>query len=128
MVLAEHNWKDDGDGQQRFAVDEVVEHPDYAGRPTYDYDFALVRLEVRTARKTMSFFPINIIIIRQKSAPFSMVIRPACLPHPPDRSLPIDPRSTSSYEGYLATIAGWGRTRSSRLSDQLTKVENVQVR
>ncbi len=57
-----------------------------------------------------------------------MVIRPACLPHPPDPSLPIDPRSTSSYEGYLATIAGWGRTRSSRLSDQLTKVENVQVR
>ncbi len=56
-----------------------------------------------------------------------MVIRPACLPHPPDPSLPIGPR-TSSYEGYLATIAGWGRTRSSRLSDQLTKVENVQVR
>ncbi len=58
MVLAEHNWKDDGDGQQRFAVDEVAEHPEYAGRPTYDYDFALVRLEVGNSENELvaSFF------------------------------------------------------------------------
>ncbi len=100
MVLAEHDWTDDDDGQIRAEVDARVAHPSRsAGSDSRDYDYALIRTKDPIA--------------------FSTVVRPVCLPRFSSARLP--------YTGFVTTVAGWGRTEDDRLPQVLSKLD-VQVR
>ena len=48
VLLAEHDWNDDDDGQVRAALDRTEVHPRRGerGGQERDYDFALLRLKV----------------------------------------------------------------------------------
>ncbi len=100
VVLAEHDWTDDDDGQIRAEVDARVAHPSRsADSDSRDYDYALIRTKD----------PIV----------FSTVVRPVCLPRFSSARLP--------YTGFVTTVAGWGRTEDDRLPQVLSKLD-VQVR
>ncbi len=100
VVLAEHDWTDDDDGQIRAEVDVRVTHPSRSDDgDSRDYDYALIRTKD----------PIV----------FSTVVRPVCLPRFSSARL--------SYTGFVTTVAGWGRTEDDRLPQVLSKLD-VQVR
>jgi len=62
----------------RVKVAEIINHPDHEPHPDHDNDYAILRLE--------------------KPVSFTKKVRPACLPDD----------ITSTYEGTLATVTGWG--------------------
>ena len=56
MLLAEHDWNDDDDGQVRAVLDRTEVHPRRGerGGQERDYDFALLRLKVGEHKKIRS--------------------------------------------------------------------------
>ena len=62
----------------RVDVAEIIKHPNHKPHPNHDNDFAILRLAN----------PVS----------FTNKVRPACLPDD----------LTSTYDGTLATITGWG--------------------
>jgi len=83
VVVGEHNWKVEGDGEKRINVCEKVIHPNYGNRtwPIYfDYDIAIL---------TLCGEGLN----------FTKEIAPVCPPSLPD----------SDYANVPAIVMGWGR-------------------
>ncbi len=58
MLLAEHDWNDDDDGQVRAVLDRTEVHPRRGerGGQERDYDFALLRLKVGRMLKDTFLF------------------------------------------------------------------------
>jgi len=82
ILLGEHDYyEEDETISLRMEVSEIFNHPKY-NTETVDYDFSLLRLSE----------PVD----------FAMYphIRPICLPADP----------SEDYDGFLATVAGWGAT------------------
>merc|ERR1712013_293159 len=82
ILLGEHDYyEEDETVSLRMEVAEIFNHPKY-DTETVDYDFSLLRLSD----------PVDFALYPH--------IRPICLP--------VDP--SEDYEGFLATVAGWGAT------------------
>ena len=84
VLLGEHDYYDDDETfTLRLGVADIINHPKYDS-DTVDYDFSLLRLA-----EAVDF----------ESFPH---IRPVCLPSDP----------SEDYDGFLATVSGWGSTSS----------------
>jgi hypothetical protein len=96
VLLGEHDYYDDTEAVAlRLSLAEIVNHPAY-NPDTTDNDFSLLKLE---SHVDFDSFP---------------HIRPACLPEDP----------TEDYDGFLATVAGWGTTSSGgTVSNYLQKAQ-----
>ena len=99
VLLGEHDYLDNTEAVSlRLQLSDIFIHPRYDSA-TVDYDFSLLRL-----REHVDFdsFP---------------QIRPACLPGDP----------SEDYDGFVATVTGWGTTSSGgQVSNYLQKA-NVNV-
>merc|ERR1711974_516832 len=78
VLLGEHDYWDDNDGQVRMAITEIINHPNYDSN-TVDNDFALLRMADR---------------INWAANPN---IRPACLPE----------YTAGDYDQWMSTVTGW---------------------
>merc|ERR1712106_1244449 len=83
VLLGEHDYWNDNDGQVRMAISEIVSHPDYDSS-NVDNDFALLRMADK---------------INWAATPN---IRPACLPE----------YTAGDYDQWMSTVTGWGTTSS----------------
>jgi len=93
VLVGEHDQEDSNDGQQKIQVQEVIEHPDYSGRPVYDNDFS--------------------ILILQEPVTWSKEVKPICLPQ----------EIAAAYEGVEAIVSGWGETEYAYSSSVLMETE-----
>merc|ERR1712183_853321 len=98
VLLGEHDYWDDNDGQVRMAITEIINHPDYNSATT-DQDFALLRMADR---------------INWAANPN---IRPACLPE----------YTAGDYDQWMSTVTGWGTTSSGGSTSNLLLEVDVQV-
>ncbi len=101
VVLGDHDWTEDGEvAEVRADVSEIITHPRFGERATFDYDFALLRLRNP---------------LRWRDMPG---VRPACLPDFRDHV-------ASRQVGYAS---GWGVLNPNRMNIQATKLQSVAVR
>jgi len=78
VVVGEHDWKIEGDGEKRMSVCDKVIHPNYRSRSAWDYDFAILTL--------------------CEEIIFTKEIAPVCPPSFPE----------SDYADVSAIVMGWG--------------------
>merc|ERR1711931_593746 len=98
VLLGEHDYWDDNDGQVRMAITEIINHPNYDSATT-DQDFSLLRMADR---------------INWAANPN---IRPACLPE----------YTAGDYDQWMSTVTGWGTTSSGGSTSNLLLEVDVQV-
>merc|ERR1719447_2385570 len=98
VLLGEHDYWDDNDGQVRMAITEIINHPDYDSSTT-DQDFSLLRMADR---------------INWAANPN---IRPACLPE----------YTAGDYDQWMSTVTGWGTTSSGGSTSNVLLEVDVQV-
>merc|ERR1719430_1756785 len=102
VLLGEHDYWDDNDGQVRMAITEIINHPEYDSSTT-DQDFALLRMADK---------------INWAANPN---IRPACLPEYTAGGTPPD------YDQWMSTVTGWGTTSSGGSTSNVLLEVDVQV-
>jgi len=97
VLLGEHNVADKE--SNRVKVNEIIKHPDYEPYTDtdVDHDYAILRLA--------------------KPVSFTKKVRPACLPDD----------LTSTYEGTVATVTGWGHLRKNGSSPDVLQEVDVKV-
>lgn len=98
VLLGEHDYWNDNDGQVRMAISEIVNHPDYDSS-NVDNDFALLRMADK---------------INWAATPN---IRPACLPE----------YTAGDYDQWMSTVTGWGTTSSGGSTSNFLQEVDVQV-
>jgi len=99
ILLGEHDYYDEEETiTLRMQIADIFNHPKY-NPETVDYDFSLLRLSD----------PVD----------FAMYphIRPVCLPKDP----------TEDYDGFLATVAGWGATSEGGSTSNYLQSADVTV-